>query len=134
MLAQPTSSFATRLLQAAAISLAYGGSILAQKPAGIPEAQRYVYPSDAGLLYQEGPRGDRIPDSSVCGYRGGGVAVPDAPVKVRVSPAAGDNTARIQAAIDYVPQLPPDGWGIRGPVLVPAGRHFVWGSRGIQAS
>src|SRR5262245_37114054 len=95
-----TSSFAIRsVLQAAAISLAYGSSILAQKPAVIPEAQRYVHPSDGGLIYQESPRGDRIADFSVCGYRGGGVALPDAPVQV-VSPADGDNTARIQAAID----------------------------------
>jgi len=115
------------------ICVSQAGSILAQKPA-LPEAERYVHPGENGLIYQAGPRGDRIADFSVCGYRGGGIALPSAPVQVTISPASGDNTARIQAAIDYVSQLPTDEHGLRGAVQLAAGRHFVSGSLRIQTS
>ena len=59
---------------------------------------------------------------------GGGVAIPDVPVKVVVSPAEGDNGPRIQAAIDLVARQPADARGIRGAVLLLAGRHEVGGS------
>src|SRR5262249_29883783 len=62
------------------------------------------------------------------------VALPDVPVRVSVSPIDADNTARIQAAIDYVSQLPADDHGIRGAVLLTAGRHLVSGTLRIQAS
>src|SRR5258707_4809109 len=62
------------------------------------------------LVYDTDARGNRIPDFSHAGYQGGGVAIPDAPVRVVVAPAKGeqDNTARIQAAIDYVAWLTAD--------------------------
>src|SRR5947209_19245809 len=69
--------------------------------------RRFVAPGPGGkLVYAADERGDRIPDFSHCGYGGGGVAIPDAPVRVVVPPAEGDATARIQAAIDYVSGLP----------------------------
>src|SRR5437870_5187055 len=64
------------------------------------------------LVYDTDARGNRIPDFSHAGYQGGGVAIPDAPVRVIVTPGKGDNTARIQAAIDYVAGLPPDAQGL----------------------
>ena len=50
--------------------------------------------------------GNRVPDFSTCGYAGGDRPIPDAPVRVVVAPVAGDETARIQKAIDYVASLP----------------------------
>ncbi len=89
---------------------------------------QYVATDGAGrLVYQADERGNRIPDFSRCGYKGGGVALPDAPVRVVVSPATGDNGPRIQAAIDHVARLPADERGIRGAVLLLAGRHEVAG-------
>src|SRR5207244_1168214 len=57
---------------------------------------------DGKLVYSYDPNGDRIPDFSECGYGGGGVTIPDVPVKVTLQPVAGDNSPQIQAAIDQV--------------------------------
>src|SRR5262245_16040891 len=92
------------------------------------EATRFVSQGDGRLIYQTDPRGDRIPDFSYCGYRGGGVRLPDMPARVFVNPIEGDNTRQIQAAIDYVSQLPADERGFRGAVLLTKGRHLVGGS------
>ncbi len=91
-------------------------------------AKRFVYPDTTGrLVYDSDERGNRIVDFSHCGYRGGGVAIPDVPVRVVVGPARGDNGPRIQASIDYVASLPADRDGIRGAVLLLRGRHQVAG-------
>jgi hypothetical protein len=75
-----------------------------------------------------------VPDWSHCGYMGGGVAIPDVPVKVTISPIMGDNGRSIQAAIDYVSQLPCDANGFRGAVLLTKGRYPVEGTLSIIAS
>src|SRR5262249_21280597 len=77
---------------------------------GADEPRHFVaLDKDGKLHYEADARGNRIPDFSHCGYLGGGVALPDAPVRAVVAPAKGDNGPRIQAAIDYVSQLPADG-------------------------
>src|SRR5438067_10523846 len=89
---------------------------------------RYVAPGpDGRLVYDADASGNRVPDFSQCGYLGGGVAIPDVPVRVRVPCLPGDATARIQAAIDHVANLPADERGFRGAVLVEAGRHEIAG-------
>ena len=65
------------------------------------------------LVYVTDPKGNRVLDYSMAGYMAGGVAIPDAPVRVTVPVAAGDATARLQVAIDYVSALPLDAQGIR---------------------
>src|SRR5215471_7845717 len=78
----------------------------------VKEADRYLrFDEKTGLKYQPDERGDRIPDFSYAGYRGGGVALSDAPIKVVVPVSKGDATERIQCAIDYVSQLPLDEHG-----------------------
>jgi hypothetical protein len=52
------------------------------------------------LEYRATARGDRIMDFSYAGYGGGGVAIPDVPAVRTLRPDPGDNSARIQAAID----------------------------------
>ena len=47
---------------------------------------------------------------------------------------AGDATARIQSAIDYVSKLPLDEHGFRGAVLLLPGKHEVYGQLRITAS
>src|SRR5690606_31471295 len=59
-----------------------------------------------------------IPDFSYAGYMGGGVAIPDVPVKKTLSPGKGDQTKRIQDAINEVSKLPLDENGFRGRVLL----------------
>jgi len=86
------------------------------------------------LVYDVDARGNRVPDFSTCGYAGGDREIPDAPVRVVVSTIAGDETARIQKAIDYVAGLPADTNGIRGAVLLLKGRHQVFGGLQITNS
>jgi hypothetical protein len=86
------------------------------------------------LVYDADEHGNRVPDFSTCGYAGGDRQIPDAPVRVVVSPVQGDETARIQKAIDYVEGLTPDANGIRGAVLLLKGRHEVFGALQITNS
>jgi hypothetical protein len=101
-------------------------------PAWSAAADKSVLPitarPDGQLVYEADERGNQVPDFSHSGYQGGGVPIPDAPVRVVVAPGKGDSGPRIQAAIDYVARLPADKHGIRGAVLLLAGRHEVAGS------
>jgi hypothetical protein len=87
---------------------------------------------DAHVAAEEKPH-DRVPDFSHAGFGGGGVFIPLVPTKVVVEPTAGDEGARIQAAIDYVSGLAPDAHGIRGAVFLAKGRHQVSGQLAIRA-
>lgn len=83
---------------------------------------QWVYPGpDGKLLYKTTPAGDRIMDFSSAGYMGGGVALPNVPVKRTVTPSGkADDTAVIQAAIDEVAAIPLQG-NFRGAVLLAPG-------------
>src|SRR4051794_27912431 len=75
---------------------------------GQAATSEWVYPgADGKLNYKKTETGDRIMDFSYAGYMGGGVALPDVPVKRTVQPTGEkDDTALIQAAIDDVSKLP----------------------------
>jgi hypothetical protein len=90
--------------------------------------------ADGQLHYDADERGNRVPDFSSCGYAGGDRPIPDAPVRVVVAPVAGNSTARIQRAIDYVASLPSGSNGLRGAVLLLKGRHEVCGGLQITNS
>ncbi len=81
----------------------------------------------SGLHYDADERGNRVPDFSSCGYAGGDKQIPDVPVRAVVSPAKGDETARIQKAIDYVSSLSADSNGVHGAILLLKGRHEISG-------
>ncbi len=67
-----------------------------------------------------------IPDFSHAGYMGGGVALPEVPVVITLSPSGGDDdTPAIQAAIDEVEAMEPDSNGFRGAVLLLSGCYEV---------
>lgn len=80
------------------------------------------------LEYISDERGNRILDFSTCGYRNSGIALPDVKNAVFVSWKEGDNTSRIQRAIDYVSSLVPDENGFRGSVLLDKGVFELEGS------
>jgi hypothetical protein len=91
-------------------------------------SKRFVYPDKSGrLTYDTDARGDRVPDFSHCGFKGGGAAIPDIPVRVVVPPGEGDDGPRIRAAIDFVSKLVADRDGVRGAVLLPSGRYEIAG-------
>jgi hypothetical protein len=99
-----------------------------------PTASRVHPGTDGRLLYMPDDRGNIIHDASHAGYRGGGVAIPAVPVQETVWPAAGDNTAHVQAAIDRVSARPRDASGFRGAVLLRAGYYRLGTPLRIQAS
>ncbi|MGV3508896.1 MAG: pectate lyase, partial [Sphingobacteriaceae bacterium] len=86
------------------------------------------------LVYAPNEKGDRVPDFSFAGYKGGDEAIPTVPVQVIVPFKVGDATLRIQSAIDYVSGLPLDKNGFRGAVLLEKGAHSVNGALKIGAS
>lgn len=101
----------------------------------------WVYPSAAGnLLYQLDERGQRIPDFSNCGYRGGLEPLPNVSALivssrwVQVYPGAGDDTSVIQSAINAVAALAPDANGWRGVVFLNAGEYQLASTLTISAS
>ena len=78
------------------------------------------------LKYTATKTGDKIPDFSYCGYQGGGVPLPDIRVRVTLSPKkSGDDTRRIQEALDKVGGKSFDRKNVRGAVLLKAGIYRV---------
>lgn len=94
-----------------------------------------VYPGvDGKLIYVADSLGNRIPDFSGAGYKGGGVLIPHVPVKKIVWPILGDNSTTIQQAIDEVSSLPVDPSGFRGAVLLKMGTYSLEKPVYIRAS
>jgi len=89
---------------------------------------------DGKLVYVPDVLGNRILDFSNSGYEGGGVKIADVQARVAVEPGDGDDTARIQAAIDRVSQMPMSAEGIRGAVLLKKGTYQIGGTLHISAS
>ncbi|MFP4248759.1 MAG: hypothetical protein ACLFU7_03810 [Armatimonadota bacterium] len=110
------------------------GSLLVATAATAEDAPVPVHLADDGsLVYEADERGNTIPDFSNCGYRGGGVPLPEVPARVTLEPEDGDDTERIQAAIDEVSAMTPDDAGFRGAVLLRAGEYDIAGSLRIGA-
>ncbi|MFP4191746.1 MAG: peptidoglycan-binding protein [Candidatus Hydrogenedentota bacterium] len=84
-----------------------------------------VYRENGRLTYVSDEEGNRIPDFSHAGYRGGGVALPEVPVQVALDPGEDDDTERIQQAIDTVGGMEMDENGHRGAVMLNAGEYHV---------
>jgi len=79
---------------------------------------------DHRLHYIPDARGNTIMDFSAAGYRGGGVALPSPVTAQRLTPVAGDNTARIQAALDNA----------NGAVVLAPGEYELAGTLRITRS
>jgi hypothetical protein len=89
---------------------------------------------DGHLIYTTDTNGNRVPDFSSAGYAGNEKDIPDARIRVIVSPINGDDTARIQKAIDFVGNFSADTNGIRGAILLEKGRHIICGQLQITNS
>ena len=118
-----SESLESRLLLAGAVgagsSLAYYG-----------ESQRLIQPLNE--------QGNRVSDFSLAGY-GFGAEPPDVSMMpfnrvISLTPEAGDDTARIQAALDQVGALELQSDGLRGVVQLSAGEFEVAGSLRINDS
>ena len=89
---------------------------------------------DGRLLYAADGEGNRVPDFSRAGYRGGDVDLPVVPAVRTLMPVEGDDTASIQAALDAVMALPLDARGHRGALELAAGTFEVSGTLTIDKS
>jgi hypothetical protein len=79
---------------------------------------------DHRLHYLPDARGNTIMDFSAAGYGGGGVRLPSPAAAQRLTPVAGDNTSRIQAALDSA----------KGAVVLAPGEYEVGGTVSITHS
>jgi len=111
-----------------ALCLALFLSAAGVRAADAPTSEWVRVGTDGKLVYKADAHGNRIPDFSNVGYRGGGESIPEVPVRAAVEPGVGDATARIQAAIDAVSRLPADAAGRRGAVLLKKGRYPIAGT------
>ena len=101
------------------------------------EAQHVPYAiafEDNRLVYYSDAENNRIPDYSHAGYRGGGVDLPNVPVKIEIGPIEGDNRAHIQNAINTVSKMRMDSNGHRGAVLLKPGKYWINGNLFIRES
>jgi hypothetical protein len=80
--------------------------------------------ADHRLHYRPDDHGNEIMDFSSAGYRGGGVKLPSVVATQRLTPAAGDNTARIQDALDNG----------TGAIVLAAGDYEIAGTLSITRS
>lgn len=83
------------------------------------------------LNYKTTVNGDKIMDFSHAGYMGGGVAIPDVPVKITVNPTGKDDTENIQSAINEVSKMEFSG-NFRGAVMLAPGNYII--SKTIEIS
>src|SRR5260370_20279104 len=79
---------------------------------------------DHRLHYRYDAGANSIMDFSSAGYRAGGVKLPSVVAAQRLTPAVGDNTARIQAALDNA----------TGAVVLAAGEYEIAGTLSITRS
>lgn len=90
--------------------------------------------ADGTLTYHADDRGNTIPDFSRAGYGGGGVALPRVPTVLTLAPQpAGDDTARLQAALDAVAARAADADGWRGALELGRGEFRIGGAVAIRA-
>jgi hypothetical protein len=101
----------------------------------IPPTTSLVYPGiDGRLVYVADSLGNKIPDFSNAGYKGGGVPIPTVAIKETVWPLPKNNADNVQAAIDRVSALPLDATGFRGAVLLKMGIYKLEKPITIKAS
>jgi hypothetical protein len=128
-------------------SLCAALGLLAESPAPIQEkAESYQmdlvsFGKDGKLVYRPytdvnpaAPSGDVVLDFSNCGYRQG-APLPEASVIVSIDPSAsGDDTERIQDALNQIANKPLGADGFRGAILLRRGEYRIAGTLRIGAS
>ncbi len=90
--------------------------------------------ADGQLQYARDEQGNRIPDFSYVGYHAGEKPIPVVPVVQTLAPEPGDDTGRIQAALDRIGARPVQASGFRGALLLQRGTYHVDGTLSIGHS
>jgi hypothetical protein len=102
--------------------------------AGAVVSSKVSYDDAGRLRYAVDPDGNRIPDFSYAGYHYGGQNLPDVQVVARLGPVNGDNTQRIQDALDELGSRKPDANGRRGALQLEPGRYEIRGTVRVRHS
>ncbi|MBB5077001.1 right-handed parallel beta-helix repeat-containing protein [Nonomuraea endophytica] len=118
--------------------LAAGGALAFTAAAGAAPARAGTlwqsdlvrYDRRGRLVYTADAEGNRVPDFSHAGYRGGERPIPHVRVVKVIRPVEGDNTAHVQAALDEVAALPRQR---RGALLLSPGLYPVAGTLYVRA-
>lgn len=125
--------FGVRLsgLAAFACGLFAAGGVMAQ-----PVTLVRVSPDGTIACPPYNTQGDTVPDFSFCGYGGGGVRLPDVPVKTTVTPRTDrqDDLPALQAAVDALAKTPIDANGFRGAILLRRGVYRLSDTLRVAAS
>jgi hypothetical protein len=93
-----------------------------------------AYYNSGRLTYAVDSEKNRIPDFSFAGYHYGEKALPNVAVVTTLGPATGDNTSRIQAALDAIGNRTPDANGHRGALLLLPGTYDINGTLRVNKS
>lgn len=126
-----TISFLVRLFILSGVTVFAGIKVFAQKP---KPPEPLVSFKNGALVLLKDSLGNRVPDFSHAGYRGGNEEIPFVKAVVKLGKIEGDARQEIQQAIDYVAGLKPDAHGFRGAVLLAPGTYRVNGALKISAS
>ena len=111
--------------------------VAALSPAASPQDTKHPsidLGSDGRLVYRPDAQGNRNLDYSFCGFQAGNSPLPAIQARVIVQAMEGDSTESIQAAIDYLSDLPMNADGFRGAVLLGPGVFPVAGQLCIRSS
>jgi len=114
--------------------LAFQGNLKAQTIIERGTSNLYHHDASGKLVYSKDNRGNSLPDFSYVGYHSGEKAIPGVPVKITLEPSEGDDTKRIQDALDKLGTFPPDKAGFRGVLLLKRGIYQVEGALIISHS
>lgn len=110
------------------------GSLMAQVIVEKGTSQTVSLGESGKLIYSKDARGNRLPDFSHVGYHSGEKAIPDVPARITLEPGEGDDTGRIQDALDELGKLPIDKDGLRGALLLKRGVYRVSGRLAMSHS
>lgn len=92
------------------------------------QSTRVVRGPEGRLEYPADAAGNRIPDFSHAGYRGGDVPVPNVATVATLEHAPGDQTDRVQRALDELAARAPSPAGHRGALRLGPGRWRIDGT------
>lgn len=95
--------------------------------------QDSVFVDGETLVYLKDYKGNHIPDYSNVGYQLGREEFPEVENKLVLEPSGGDDTARIQEAIDVLAAMPMDSNGFRGALLLKSGIWYISSTISITA-
>ena len=108
--------------------VAFQGNLKAETIVEKAESETCRVDETGKLVYKKDAKGNRLPDFSHVGYHAGEKVIPDLPVRMTLKPTEGDDTKRIQAALDKLSELPKDKNGHRGALLLKRGVYRVAGT------